>query len=52
MGNNMAINLEVLGPRGEDELEAFAIEALVFAAQLAEKLDMSPARTKKISKGS
>lgn len=65
----MAINMEVLGPQGDQEQEAFAIEALVFAvqlelqkavkdgkltfAQLAEKLDMSPARVSQIfsSKG-
>jgi transcriptional regulator with XRE-family HTH domain len=60
----MAINLEVLGPQNHEELEAFAIEALVFAvqlelqkavkdgkftfAQLAEKLDMSAARVSQI----
>jgi transcriptional regulator with XRE-family HTH domain len=66
----MAINMEVLGPQGDEEQEAFAIEALVFQVQfelqkavkdgnltfgqLAEKLEMSPARVSQIfsSKGS
>jgi transcriptional regulator with XRE-family HTH domain len=66
----MAINMDVLGPQGDQELEIFAIEALVFQVQLelqkaikdgnmnfgqlAEKLDMTPARVSQIfsTKGS
>ena len=60
----MAINLDVLGPQNDGEKEDFAIEALVFSvqlelqkalrdgrltfAQLAEKLDMTPARVSQI----
>ena len=66
----MAINMDILGPQSDQEQEIFAIEALVFEvqlelqkaikdgnmnfAQLAEKLDMTPARVSQIfsSKGS
>jgi len=60
----MAINTEVLGPQNSEEAETFAIEAMVFAVQialqkamtrrgvgnkeLAERLGMSPARVSQI----
>ena len=60
----MGINNELLGPQGQDENEAFAIEALVFSVQvslqrlmnkhgvnnkdLAERLGMTPARVSQV----